>query len=420
MQEGVVFGWKWLVVPVLIGGVGVAALARPLKAPRRSHPARVRRVQDDVGRSSRPEDVLRNRGGATVEVVFAVDTTGSMSGLIEGAKRKIWSIVSTISTAQPAPQVRIGFVAYRDKGDAYVTEVHDLTDDLDQAFSTLGTFSAGGGGDTPEHVNKALHDAVSDIHWSDRRQWSNPLYQVIFLVGDAPPHDDYGDGFDGSASIRAAWRRGITLNAIQCGDMAETTPIWQRFAGLGGGNYFAIAQSGGMETIATPYDAPIARASDLFESTTLARAGSVTQYGKTVNGLEAQEASRAASAALPAASRADRAVFNANSAQVYGSWDLTTQVMTGKLKPEAVANMKGSQLPPELKALPPAERVEMLRQKVSQRRDAQRAVADLQQQRAIYIQARMAKLGQSDKGSFDALVKATIRKQAARRGIKRQ
>ena len=30
----------------------------------------------------------------TVEVAFVLDTTGSMGGLIEGAKRKIWSIAT--------------------------------------------------------------------------------------------------------------------------------------------------------------------------------------------------------------------------------------------------------------------------------------------------------------------------------------
>lgn len=417
MREDSGWAWKWLLVPGLLGACAtVAALAQPEEAPPQAPSPQSQGARP--GRGLEPEDVLRNRGGAKVEVVFALDTTGSMSGLIEGAKRKIWSIVSTISTAQPAPQVRIGFVAYRDKGDAYVTQVHDLTDDLDQAFATLGTFAADGGGDTPEHVNKALSDSVKRIRWSDARQYGGSLYQVIFLVGDAPPHDDYKDGPSGAASIRAAARRGITLNAIQCGDMAETTPVWRRFASLGTGQYFAIAQSGGMETIATPYDTPIARASDIFEATTLARGGSVLQFGKRVSAQQAQEASRAASAALPAASRADRAVFNANSGQVYGSWDLTTQAMTGKIKPEAVANMAESQLPPEMKGLSPAQRVEMLRLKVQGRRDAGRAVADLQQQREIYIQARLAREGKSDKDSFDVLVKSTIRKQAARRGIR--
>ena len=58
-----------------------------------------------------------------VELVFALDTTGSMSGLIEGAKQKIWSMASFVAQGQPTPDLRVGLVAYRDIGDAYVTKV---------------------------------------------------------------------------------------------------------------------------------------------------------------------------------------------------------------------------------------------------------------------------------------------------------
>src|SRR5262245_66078794 len=42
----------------------------------------------------------------TIEVVFTLDTTGSMSELIEGAKRKIWSIANQIATGVPTPRIR--------------------------------------------------------------------------------------------------------------------------------------------------------------------------------------------------------------------------------------------------------------------------------------------------------------------------
>ena len=56
-----------------------------------------------------------------VDVVFVLDTTGSMGGLIQTAKEKIWSIATTMAAAQQTPDIRIGLVAYRDRGDAYVT-----------------------------------------------------------------------------------------------------------------------------------------------------------------------------------------------------------------------------------------------------------------------------------------------------------
>src|SRR6266581_3034562 len=66
-----------------------------------------------------------------LEVCFVLDTTGSMSGLIEGAKQKIWSIANEMISAKPTPEIRLGLIGYRDRGDEYVTKVFVLTDDLD-------------------------------------------------------------------------------------------------------------------------------------------------------------------------------------------------------------------------------------------------------------------------------------------------
>src|SRR5207248_8485728 len=82
-----------------------------------------------------------------IEVVFVLDTTGSMGGLIDAAKQKIWSISNQIATGTPTPHLRIGLVAFRDRGDDYVTKIQDLTDDLDAVHSNLMSFQAAGGGD---------------------------------------------------------------------------------------------------------------------------------------------------------------------------------------------------------------------------------------------------------------------------------
>jgi hypothetical protein len=72
-----------------------------------------------------------------VEVAFVLDTTGSMGGLIEGAKRKIWSIATAIVDANPDADVRMGLVAYRDIGDEYVTKKFELTTDIQDLYANL-------------------------------------------------------------------------------------------------------------------------------------------------------------------------------------------------------------------------------------------------------------------------------------------
>ena len=126
-----------------------------------------------------------------VEVVFVLDTTGSMGGLIAAAKDKIWSIANTLATADPAPQIRMGLVGYRDRGDAYVTLATPLSDDLDAVYTQLMQFQADGGGDGPESVNQALYEAVT------RPDWSRDLPCHIFGGRRPAPH-----GLPGRCALR--------------------------------------------------------------------------------------------------------------------------------------------------------------------------------------------------------------------------
>ena len=68
-----------------------------------------------------------------------------MSGLIEGAKRKIWTIARQIVSGRPTPAIKLGLIGYRDRGDQYVTKAFDLTDDIDAIYGHLVEFAAVGG-----------------------------------------------------------------------------------------------------------------------------------------------------------------------------------------------------------------------------------------------------------------------------------
>ena len=115
----------------------------------------------------------------TLDVVFVLDTTGSMSGLIEGAKQKIWSIASRLASGTPAPRIRVGLVAYRDRGDEYVTRRFELSEDLDAVYANLQGFSAAGGGDGPEHVGQALGEAVSLMQWGQDPKTARMITSIV-------------------------------------------------------------------------------------------------------------------------------------------------------------------------------------------------------------------------------------------------
>ncbi len=189
-----------------------------------------------------------------VEVAFVLDTTGSMGPLIEGAKRKIWSIATAIVDANPDAEIRMGLVAYRDIGDDYVTKTFELTTDIQDLYANLLELRARGGGDWPESVNEALHVAVTKLSWTQ----GSEICRIMFLVGDAPPHMDYAQDVKYPEVLRTARERGIVVNAVQAGGARDTERVWREIAQMGHGRYIPIPQDGGhLVVIETPYDSEI-------------------------------------------------------------------------------------------------------------------------------------------------------------------
>ncbi len=350
---------------------------------------------------SAPASQSQESAAPRMEIVFVLDTTGSMDGLIDGAKKKIWSIVNQMVAAKPQPEIRVGFVAYRDKGDAYVTQVHDLTSDLDKSFATLDKFQADGGGDTPEHVNAGLHAAVSKLNWS-RKVPGSKSYQVIFLVGDCPPHMDYQDGLNYKTDVKRAAGRGIVVNAIRCGDSAETQKVWLDIAKRGRGTYLTLPQDGGTISVPTPYDSAMSKLADQLENTTVAFRGRESR----------QRASADSNAAAAPASKAERGAFNAKSAQIYRDFDVTTAVAGGR----PVESLKSSELPPAIAKLPAKERAAYLKKQVARRQNIQSQMAVLEKKRAAFIALELKQRG--GQSGFDQQMMKTFRKQAIVRGFR--
>ena len=176
-----------------------------------------------------------------MDVVFCLDSTGSMGSEIAAAKEKIWSIANSIMEGEPRPIVRFGVVTYRDKGDAYVVKKKDLTDDVDAVHEFLMSISANGGGDGPEDVRSALKASVHDMAWSSSKE----AIKLIFLVGDAPPHEDYSELPSVTKTASAAASKGININTIACGGVgARVITLWKEIAELSDGDYQQLARSG--------------------------------------------------------------------------------------------------------------------------------------------------------------------------------
>jgi Mg-chelatase subunit ChlD len=349
----------------------------------------------------------------TLEMVFVLDTTGSMGGLIEGAKQRIWGIINEVMQTPAHPSVRVGLVAYRDNGDQYVTQTLPLTNDLDKVYTTLMDYRADGGGDTPENVRRALADGVNKAGWS--KNTSN-IAQIVFLVGDAPPHEDYKNEPDTLATTASAVKAGMIVNTIQCGAADDTRQIWQTIARRGEGQYFAIAQDGGVQIVSTPFDARLAELGNKLGSTYLAYGGGAgaggVQFRRDASARQSS-AEEKVSTAAPAAAQAERAFNKALNKDAYVG-DLLQSIENESVK---LDDVKAEDLPDDLKKLSPEERKKEIERRLAERKKIRDEIVTLSKQRDEHITAERKKATGGQNG-FDAAVATALKAQMAKKGIK--
>lgn len=336
-----------------------------------------------------------------VEVAFVLDTTGSMGGLIDGAKRKIWGIADEIRKANPSAEIRIGLVAYRDRGDAYVTEKTDLSTDIHEVYGKLLQVRAQGGGDWPESVNEALAVAVNGLSWTRTPE----TRRIVFLVGDAPPHMDYAQDVPFTDTLAIARRDGIVVDAVQAGDARDTETVWRVIAQLGAGDYMKIPQSGGVVQIPTPYDGPILELQ-------LKLNGTVVPYGsmkqQTMVKAKTEMAAKAApSAASDMASYGVRASAPAARSVVTGEGDLVADVIAGR---KTLAEVGRDELPSEYRDLDATKLAAAIEAKKAERSKLQSELATLVEKRDAALAAEKAKTS-TGKDGFDRVVEDTVRRQ---------
>lgn len=176
---------------------------------------------------------------AHLDLVFLLDTTGSMSGEIREAKERVRELTEALRTARPNERVRVGVVAYKDQGDAYLTRVSPLSEDVDVSYQFLATLSADGGGDTPEDVLAGLTAALRELKWD----LGPDTERQVFIIADAPPHLDYPDRPKPEALIEEAVGKRIVINAIGCRSLgADGVEIFRKLAYATEGSYQHIGR----------------------------------------------------------------------------------------------------------------------------------------------------------------------------------
>jgi len=122
------------------------------------------------------------------DVVFTIDTTGSMKDDITRLRRE-W-IPRLEEGLKEFGSLRLGLLLYRDYGESgydykdIPVKFYDFTSDVKVFEKNLNSFTINGneGGDIPEAVYEGLYGAIAFYTW-------NPgAVRKVILIGDAGPH----------------------------------------------------------------------------------------------------------------------------------------------------------------------------------------------------------------------------------------
>jgi hypothetical protein len=343
-----------------------------------------------------------------VQVALCLDTSSSMDGLIDSAKRKLWDVVNDLAKARPAPKLHVALYSYGnnayDPKTGWVRQEIDLTSDLDRVAEKLSALRATSirGGD--EYVARVCREAVERLRWSDDAR----TLKVIFVCGNESAEQD--PELKLKAVAESAVRKGIIINTIYCGSPLDgDAPAWREFARLGEGRFAAIDQNRGIVTIATPHDKELADLSGKLNKT-YCFAG---KDGKEL--AENQQKQDDNALRLGAATAASRATSKAGGLYRFGGQDLVERL---RQDPKFdVKKIAVEELPPELRKLKPDEREKHLRKLAAERAAIQERITELSDKRDSYIREELKKRPDAALRAFDEAVRGTLRDQARAKGI---
>ena len=237
-----------------------------------------------ISSGSQQSQMFELRTGSTpiqsLDVVFAIDLTGSMGGVLNVVKAQAASIVEQIR--QQIPDSRFAVAGFKDYSGYYSypgyqaeygagadvpwTLYQDLTFDESAAAQALSSLSLGNGSDWPECYTRVIYECTA-LPWRDGAK------RIVIVFGDAPTHDldfagyNFGgdpgpDGIAGTADdldfetvVANARSHGIIILGVDASGDAWSTPTFEGMStGYGtlagtGGQYVRLADAQQVPTI---------------------------------------------------------------------------------------------------------------------------------------------------------------------------
>lgn len=340
----------------------------------------------------------------TVELAICLDTSGSMDGLIEAAKLKLWDIVNDLALATPTPRLRVALLTFGNDGhlaeDGWVRVDSPLTEDLDEISRQLFALRTNGG---TEYVGRVLREAGEQLEWTP----SDSTLKLVVVAGNESADQDqtfrYADVCKGLIS------RGIMVNAIYCGNPAdEIAPAWREVALLADGHYAAIDHNNGNIVIASPFDDKLAELSSTINRTYLAY-GEKGAWGATNQAQQDANAQTLSSAVVAARCQSKGSALYSNE-----HWDLVDACRSAAFK---LADVKDEDLPESMRGKTLEQKQAIVADMAAQREAIQKEIADFSARRQAYVNEELKKHQSEEDRSFDTALRKAIRAQAMSKGF---
>ena len=337
-----------------------------------------------------------------VQIAVLLDTSGSMSGLIDQTRTQLWKVVNTFIEAHrdgKAPYVEVALYEYGNSslhmGNNYIRQIQPFTRDLDQLSSDLFALRTNGG---EEYCGAVIQRALGDLKWDA----SAKTYKTIFIAGNEP----FTQGsVDARAACRDAAEKGIIVNTIHCGNRdAGIAGHWHDGAALAEGKYMIIDQDKAVAHITAPQDKAI-RDLGLELNETYIGYGLKHKEAKIrqeVADVKATENARSGAAV-------GRSVTKASANYSNASWDI---VDAHRMKKVNLNELPKDQLPEEMRGMNEQQKKDYIEKAARKRAIIQAQILDLNKQREAFVKKERQKLADSGDKTLDQVLIEAARTQA--------
>ena len=339
-----------------------------------------------------------------VDVVIALDISGSMSGLIESAKQRLWDIVNELGRAQPQPELRLAILSFGRPSygaeTGFVKIDLPFTSDLDAVNETLFAFGTDGG---DEYVARVVNTSVNELTWS-----SDPdALRILFVAGNEAATQD--PQISVQLATQAARNAGIIINTIYCGsDNDRIAAGWRDVAALTNGLYASIDQnSAAVANISSPMDRQLAELNQELNETYLA-------YGVAGQRRRANQLEQDANAeAMSSTAMASRVVTKAGRLYDNSQWDLVDALEGGTRLEE----IETEELPNEMQTMSDEERRAYVSDQAKKREALQAQINELDKERRDYIEKERSSRAQTQDKGLDEVMQRGLRALAEEKGF---